>query len=439
MRPRLKLNLYAPHPEQEKFHFSKKRFRVVAFGRQSGKSTMLNNELLDHAWRKPGTEYGFGSPIFSQAREQYRRMLVNIPDGILERKSDTELRIDLINKSNIEFLSGDNPDSWRGKTKDGFVLDEMRDHSPNTFSQIIRPMLATTGGWAAFASTPNGYDPFYDLFEKFRTDPDWESFQAPSTCNPLFTKEEFEAAKREMSEEIFAQEILAEFRDISSGMAYQYTDSRNLLLTSPFAVKGDTFSPHVPIYLGPDFNLDPMAWPMLQIRGRQAHVFDEIWIRNSDTKEAAVAFCQKVLRYNPCSGPQVIVCGDASGKAGQRAAEGRSDYDILFNEMRKHGIIYRDDTPDSNPRIEDRLNAVNYALNPIDGAPFLTFGPNAPKTINDMKRCKRKPVGDSFKIDPGPERLLGHAADGVGYVINEFLPVKSVKAVGQLHIARHIF
>src|SRR5689334_6715731 len=45
-----KLVLYTPHPAQEKCHQSKKRFKIVCWGRQSGKTTYGLNELASMAW-----------------------------------------------------------------------------------------------------------------------------------------------------------------------------------------------------------------------------------------------------------------------------------------------------------------------------------------------------------------------------------------------------
>ena len=60
-------------------------------------------------------------------------------------------------------------------------------------------MLATTGGWCAFLSTPDGFDPFFDLYELAKNDTTgvYAAMHAPSTCNPLFTLDEFNAMKGE--------------------------------------------------------------------------------------------------------------------------------------------------------------------------------------------------------------------------------------------------
>jgi hypothetical protein len=121
-------------------------------------------------------------------------------------------------------------------------------------------MLTTTKGWACFVSTPNGFDNFYDLFERGKTDQNWASFQAPSTCNPLFTQQERDEARATMSEAVFCQEILAEFRELHNGSVYVNYSTDNIKASSPFSSTGALYSPYLPLVIGMDFNLSPMSW-----------------------------------------------------------------------------------------------------------------------------------------------------------------------------------
>ena len=186
------LKLYQPHPMQLLAHESTARYRVIAFGRQGGKSTYGNNELIKKAWEKLGI-YWFILPTYAQAKVQFRRALKALTAcGAIKNKSESELFIELLNGSVIHYKSGDKPENLRTETLNGVIIDEVREQSPTLWSMVIRPMLATTGGWAVFTSTTNGFDEFYDLHQRALTDINWYSIQAPSTCNPLFTQEELE-------------------------------------------------------------------------------------------------------------------------------------------------------------------------------------------------------------------------------------------------------
>lgn len=335
---------------------------------------------------------------------------------ILLKKNQTELRVKLINQSEIVFKSGEVLHNLRGETLHGVVVDEVRDQHRELWGQVLKPMLATTNGWAAFVSTPSGFDQFYEFHERALKDPggEWESFHAPSTCNPLFTQEEFESAKREMSEGEFAQEILAEFRDLTSGKAYLNHGNWNHRYDSPFSRDGSLMSPHLPILVAMDFNLSPMAWTLGQTNRGQFYFFDEIWLKGSHTQEAAKELISRVKDHKP----GLILCGDATAKAGQRAAAGQSDYAILCQMLDAAKVHWENLTPESNPPVKDRVNMVNAKLKSADGTVNLWYHPTkCPNLRKDFERVVWKP-GASAILDQKKNPDLTHAADGVGYSVH---------------------
>jgi hypothetical protein len=435
-----RLILYTPHDLQLAFHNSKARFRVAASGRQWGKSTMSNNELVSRAWCNPNTKYWFLSPIYSQSRDQYRKLVNLLPQDVIKRKSDTELSVQLINDSVIEYKSGETLDRLRGATIHGAILDEVRDHNPELWPMVIRPMLTTTKGWCAFTSTPNGYDAFYDIAERARLDMtgEWAFFRGPSTGNPLFTEEEYNAAKREMSEPIFAQEILAEFRDLARGKAYVNFSDANIKDQNPFAPIGQDYSPHLPIVLAPDFNLSPMAWGIGQLKPHENLWYwnDEIRLESSHTQEAALEFISWYKEHCPGGwGPGLIICGDATSKAGQRAAAGQSDYDILETMLKSNGIRFVNSTPDSNPMVKDRVNTMNTFFRNAEGTSKQWVHPRCKYIIKDMQRVTWKENSNNT-LDEGSSHELTHSSDGPGYAVCQLTPLKGVQQVGIPRVRR---
>lgn len=420
----MRLKLYSPHSAQLEFHKSNARFRVAAFGRQAGKSTACLNELAKRAWETPGTTYWFVSPTYDQARVQYRRlvgMLYSCPEIFL-KKNQSELRVKLINQSQIRFVSGETLQNLRGETLHGVVVDEVRDQNPELWSQVLRPMLTTTKGWAAFVSTPRGFDLFFDLFEKAKTDPDWKSFHAPSTCNPLFTQDEYDAAKRELAQPVFEQEILAQFRDLHSGSAYVNFSPENIRGQSPFTRNEGQASPFLPIVVGLDFNLSPMSWIIGQERAGDWFWIDEICLERSHTQEASLelaARLKKLFEVNAIDRTQrIVIIGDASGKAGQRAAMGRSDLSIVREILTDHGFKVEERTPDSNPRVVDRVNVVNSKLKDATGVPHVFIHPNCKTLIKDLQRVTWKRGANSNPtLDQSTDTTLTHMSDAMGYAI----------------------
>lgn len=415
---------------------------MARWGRQAGKSTACNNELLRYAWENPGCTLWFISPTHAQAKVQYRRMISTLwkSKEILLKKSQTELRVKLINMAQIKFVSGETFDNLRGETLHGVVIDEVRQQHPDLWPLVIRPMLSTTKGWAAFVSTPNGFDSFYDLFEQAREDKTgkWACFSAPSTANPLFTDEEYQAAKRDMSEGQFAQEILAEFRDITSGKAYVNYGEHNLLEYNPFCKPGSDnplVHPSLPIVVGLDFNLSPMAWTLGQKRVEEFYWYDEVWLEGSHTQEAALELVSRVRGHKP----GIILCGDATGNAGQRAIAGQSDYDILCKVLNDNGILWRNETPASNPPVKDRINTFNSKLKSADGITRMWLNPTGcPRLKKDLERVvwKTSSNGTTATLDQTKDTTLTHSSDGVGYVLCALSPLQGVNDVGTLKLIR---
>ena len=92
-----------------------------------------------------------------------------------------------------------------------------------------------------------------------------------------------------MSEAKFAQEIMAEFRDLTQGKAYLSFSSDNIRTDNPF-VTGQKYNKYLPIYVGLDFNISPMSWCLAQRRGEHMHFVEEISIKGTNTQEVSKVF-----------------------------------------------------------------------------------------------------------------------------------------------------
>jgi hypothetical protein len=442
LKQKKRLVLYSPHAAQLSVHQCKARFRVVAFGRQSGKSTFCLNELLSAAWKRPNTTYWFISPTFDQAKKQYRRLVGMLSPcwGILLKKNQTELRIKLINNSIIEFKSGEVLHNLRGETLHGVAIDEYREQPRELWSQVVRPMLTTTKGFCIFVSTPNGFDAFFDLAERAKRDLTglWGFFKAPSTCNPLFTNDEYEAARHEMTDAEFDQEINAEFRNIFSGRAYSSEGVHNRLISSPFCGGNESLvSPWLPIVVGLDFNVNPMSWHLGQFRNQSSYWFDEIHIENTNTPECAKELVTRLLALKsagqlPRCNPQVILIGDSTGNSRNTKAT-QSDYDLICMALDAAEISWSNQTPTGNPPVKQRVNTMNTRLKAADASVTLFYHPGkCPMLAKDFDRVSWKEGAESI-LDQTKDRALTHASDSVGYAVCVLAPIELVGAVGKMY------
>lgn len=199
------------------------RYKVVNCGRRAGKSTLASIQMFTFAWNKPNSIVWYIAPTYRQAKDIMWQMLLQvIPAEGIRRKNETELRLDLINGSQIYLKGAEDPDKLRGVRIDLAVFDEVAFITRwDEAWKVIRPTLADSVADCIFISTPNGFNHFKDLSE--RKHKDWKYFHFTTYDNPYIPKEEVDDARNNMDEDSFAQEWLGEFRKMS-GLIYKDFD-----------------------------------------------------------------------------------------------------------------------------------------------------------------------------------------------------------------------
>lgn len=447
-----KLVLYQPHPGQIRGHASRSRFNALNWGRQSGKTTYGLNKIIDRAWtgarpydllgpntlRHQDSVYWYILQTYDAAHVAFKRLYKiyrDCPSVFDKKPNESDLTMRLKHGAEIGFKSGGNYEDLRVETLDGVVIDEYRQQHPDLWPQVIRPMLARKNGWADILSTPNGFDHFFELCEDARVNPDWRYFHNPSTVAPWWTEKEVMSARSTMTVAEFNQEIMAEFTDIARGKAYINFGEHNITSQSPFG--GDSLvNKYMPIIVAPDFNLNPMAWGIGQISKavKQAYWFDEIHLNNSHTQEASKALADKL---SPYKNQDIWICGDATGKAGQRAAAGESDYACMIAILKERGFKrILNVTPDSNPLVKDRINTMNMYFKNSMGDVNQWVHPQAKNMIKDFQRVLWK--DGQFVLDSGPKKEYTHSSDGPGYAVCEIMGHQGVKRSSGIAVINRI-
>ena len=219
---------YFPRKHQEDLHKNLKRFNVIVAHRRFGKSVFSVNEMIDQGIRcaKRNPQYAYIAPNYQQAKRVIWQVLKDYTSSIPGvQYNEAELRVDIPRPwlgDNVRFmlLGAENPDSLRGLYLDGAILDEYASMHPDVWGKVIRPALADRMGWAIFISTPAGMNSFYELYMHAKDDPAWfaDIFKASQTN--ILPKDELEAARREMTEEEFAQEFECSFSAALKGAYY---------------------------------------------------------------------------------------------------------------------------------------------------------------------------------------------------------------------------
>lgn len=199
----------SPHAGQRKVHTSPARFKILAAGRRWGKTRLGVNECLDTA--SQGGRAWWVSPSYKTSEVGWR------PLRRIARKTGAEIRkverqVTLPGGGTVTVRSADNPDSLRGEGLDFVVLDECAFMKQEAWLEALRPALSDKMGKALFISTPKGRNWFWQLWRRGnQNEPDYESWQFPTSDNPYIVESEIAAAQRNLPERIFRQEYLADF------------------------------------------------------------------------------------------------------------------------------------------------------------------------------------------------------------------------------------
>ena len=383
---------------------SSARWRVVVAGRRFGKTHLAIRELAYHA-REPNKDVWYVAPTYKMARQIVWKKLKNKMQDLnwIAKTNETELTIQLINGSTIALKGADNYDSLRGVGLDFIVLDEFADIDPDAWYETLRPTLADKQGRALFIGTPKGIGNWsYELFQNALDGTDWQSFQYTTIDGGNVKPEEIESAKRDLDERTFRQEFLATFETYSGRIYYAFERSKNVVDGQLEPRDLDA------IYVGGDFNIDPMSAVIAIRKGDDLCVIDEIRIYSSNTNE----LCDEIKSRYPKS--KVWFYPDPAGAARKTSAGGVTDHSILSNA----GFIVK--APRSHTPVRDRINAVNSRLCGSDGIRRLFIQPKCKYTIEGLERHVYK-EGTS---QPDKDSGYDHMMDALGYMIDFLFPVR---------------
>ncbi|KAF0235069.1 MAG: hypothetical protein FD177_228 [Desulfovibrionaceae bacterium] len=216
---------YSPRPLQRELHRNRKRFTVLVCHRRFGKTVWGINELLKDACTKVCKNYrgAYLAPLLKQAKQVAWDYLKEYAGAIPGASfNESELRCDLPNGARIMLLGADNPDAIRGMYLDGVVLDEVAQMPRNLWGQVIRPLLSDRDGWCVFIGTPKGHNFFWEQYQRGLAgdDPEWMSRMFRASETALIASSELASARKDMTEEEYAQEYECSFTAAILGAYY---------------------------------------------------------------------------------------------------------------------------------------------------------------------------------------------------------------------------
>lgn len=334
-----------------------------------------------------------------------------------------EYRKDISYKKLASIVSSRKPRSKQAVSEiekiimNGYFWDTVSDITEGVSQTYDFTIPETNSFWSnGFIShnTPKSHNYFYKLY-KFGLNPDYiragayKSWQIPTIESPFIPEAEIEEARADMDPRSFRQEFMAAFETVSGSVYYNF--SREL------HVRDCPFNPHLPLWVGQDFNVSPMSSVILQRQPNgELWAIDEIFQLNSNT----MAICNELERRYWKYTKNTIIYPDPAGGS-RSTARGESDLDI-FRERGFRRIKYRK----KHPPVADRINAVNKVLMNADGKIILRVSPSCKNLIESLEQTVYKK--DTNEID---KRLnIEHITDALGYPIEIEFPRKKIELIG---------
>jgi len=379
-------------------------------------NTVLSQAEIIKAASKPNKQVWYIAPTYRMAKQiMWREIRDVIPRRWVRKTNQTAMSIDLVNGSRIELKGSDDPDKLRGVALDFVVLDEFQAMRKETWSEAIRPTLATTGGQALFIGTPLLRNHLYDMYMQGQNpvnikEGTFRSWQFVTADSPFIPPREIEMAKRELDPKTFGQEFLASFNLMSGRVYYAFNRDTH--------VADLPFNPNLPLWVGQDFNVDPMAASVMQWHPdlNQLWVIDEIVLPNSNTQEAVEELERRYWRNKR----NTNIYPDATG-ANRSTSSFKSDIDIIrdsgYNRIKMRKV---------NPPVADRIAAVNRMLLSASGAVRMRVDRKCTHHIRAFEQVVYKP--GSRDVDKSDD--IEHILDACGYTVHAEFPTRKIHILG---------
>lgn len=392
---------FEPSPLQDQILASDARFKVLACGRRFGKTVTGAAELLERLFL-PDAMLWIVAPTYTLGEKEFRwvwNWVVDRPGFPPPRRKAYapeagKMYLDYRPRGGLlEVRSGEDPDkSLVGEGLDFVVVAEAAKFGGRLrriWENYIRPALSDRQGGALLSFVPEGMGFPYQLWQRGQDPqfPEWRSWRYKSADGGWIRPEEIEEARRELTEDAFAAQYEAEFRQFS-GLVYKEFDE--LVHVQDFDLR-----PGWRTFLGFDFGYDnPFVCLVAQLDPS-----DRLWIvrehyRSWWTTDEHATFLRGWLP------PYEAGFCDPSG-ADERAT------------LRKHGIrVLAYPTP-----LREGLNEVRQRLKlRPDGTPGLVVARRCENTIREFNSYRYPERREDSESKDVPEKKNDHAMDALRYL-----------------------
>lgn len=405
------------HETQYSLWTCSKRVVYVPAGRASGKTEISCRRLVRYLPIKkphPDPIYVFAGPTYQQAKRiAWRKLHRLIPQGWIKDDSTSELRIETIFGSVLLLIGLDKPERIEGIQIDGAVVDENSDIKPLVIDLSVLPTLTWRNGWLWRIGVPKrhgvGAVEFRTRYMRASANEVDEEAGFSWPSSEIVPEKMLSYARRTMNVKDFDEQFNANWQTASGGIFHSFDREYN--------VRPCFYKPSEPILVGSDFNVNPMCWTLCHRNGNTIEVFDEIFLRDANTRGTLDVLHNKYREHR--GGFQFY--GDATGKARKTSANA-SDYQQIMNDARFMALGRTVHYLNSNPLKADRFATTNNRLCDGTGTRNVFVDPLCKHLISDFENRSFKPNSS----DPDDSGDVGHPSDSIGYLLNRLFPLTSI-------------
>ena len=324
----------------------------------------------------------YGAPTQQQAKYIFWKQLKRETTGLRSGKpNESELSMTLANGSEIIVVGLDRAERVEGQPWDGMHITEFPNCKPGIWSEHLLPLLADTGGFAILDGVPDARS---GMAEEYRTlaeyaaggtipeavagqgafgeNGEWAFYTWWS--EDVLGRDVLDTLQAAMDWKVFCQEFRGSFVNLE-GLAYYAYEAQQY--PNGNLDKSLKFDPSLPVFIGGDFNVDPMtatlAHHVIAQDGpnhnrKETLVFKGYYLRNSNTRQLYERIVNEHL-----AAPYFVLTPCQSSNARQTSAEiGVTDKAIIEDIFKKAGKVIHINSVLANPAIKDRINLTNARL-----------------------------------------------------------------------------
>jgi hypothetical protein len=375
------------------------RWAWIVAHRRSGKTVGCIQDILKRAAECTRSEprYAYIAPTYTQAKDVAFSYLKRLASPIAGAVSESELSVTLAhNGARIRLYGAENYDRMRGLYFDGAVLDEAGDMDPRAWSEVVRPALSDRQGWATFIGTPKGRNQFYEIGQRAKKDADWLTLTLKASETGLLPDSELADARKQLTEEQYAQEYECSFDAAIIG-AYYGKEMRQA--DAEGRICGVPYDRAALVWTAWDLGIgDSTAIWFVQVVGRELHVIDYY-----EASGVGLDHYADIVRGKGYQYAGHILPHDAEAK---ELGTGKSRLEVMWSLGIDGQVL-------PVHRVDDGINAVRMAL------PRMWFDAEKCARGIDCLRMYRADYDEKLQtLKPRPVHdWASHGADAMRYLV----------------------